>query len=236
MRRLAVIALGVLLALGASAAGQVHAADIAPAEQLIFQDDHLIGVHPPAVLRYRLEETGLEPAARHGELQLTLHARSDGGCCAVAAEERGGETFGPMPPVDEAKSNPVILYFLERDIRQMQTLTGGLSNYFRRLIRLSLADEASVTDTTVLYAGRRVPAREVRVTPYAHDPRVAQFGPLAGKAYVFVMAKDVPGGVFKIHTSVAGNGGKTPPVAETSLTLIEPAVANADGGHVQSGN
>jgi hypothetical protein len=222
--------LSMLLAAGALAlAGPARAEDISRAEQLVFMGDHLSALHPPLSLNYGLEETGPGAHAKPERLRLSLKARDDGGCCAVTAEEEGGTSFGFLAPVDNAKANPVILYFLERDIRQMQAQTGGQSNYFRRLIRLSLVDQATVAETTVRYGGRDVPAEEVRVVPYAHDAHVAAFGPLAQKAYTFVLAKDVPGGVFQIKTAVA------PPGGETVLTLTDSAAARSNGGQVQSG-
>jgi hypothetical protein len=228
--------LPVLLAFGALAASGARAGDISAAERLVFMGNDLEQIRPPVSLRYGLDETGPQANAKGEQLQLTLQARDDGGCCAVAAREVGGETFGPLAPVSDAKANPVILYFLERDIHQMQGQTGGQSNYFRRLIRLSLADEATVKDTTIRYGGRDLAAEEVRVVPYAHDPRVAQFGPLVGKSYVFVLAKAVPGGVFQIRTSTAAPADHASPGADTVLTLIDPAAAQVGGGPVQNGN
>ena len=201
---------------------QSWADDISPAETLLFLDSHLGGVSPPAKLRYRFAEMIKGAPERKSELELSLQAKADGGCCAVTADEAGGPAFVVLPPIEEAKSNPVILYFLERDIRQMQTLTGGQPNYFRRLIRLALAQAAPPRETTVRYRGRDVSAREILVTPYRDDPRRAQYPPLAAKTYRFVLAGDVPGGVFLIGTLVPAEAGSGPPLAQALLTLEEP--------------
>ena len=228
--------LSLLLALGALSAGPARAADdaqggaeVSVAERLMFLQDDLGDLHPPTALRYSFDATLVGSPKKDEQVQLVLQARSDGGCCAVALEE--GAAFGAMPPVGDAKANPIILYFLEHDLREMQGLTGGQSSYFRHLIRLSLAEHASVKDVTVRYAGRDVEAKEVSVVPYETDARMAQLGPLAKKSYAFILAKAVPGGVFQIRTS--GPGGGAPPIPEAVLTLVDPAAPGAVGGPVQ---
>jgi hypothetical protein len=215
---------GLLLAvlaacLPVAAAGRT--ADISQAETLLFLDDHFTAVRPPTRLRYSFRETLQGAPERTSELDLALAAKAGGGCCAVSAEEKGGPAFAVLPSVDEAKANPVILYFLERDIRQMQGLTGGQSGYFRRLIRLSLAEDAKLGDTTVRYRGRELPAREIEVQPYRDDPRRDQYAPLAAKTYRFVLARDVPGGIYQLRTLVPGETAGAPALAQTTLTQAE---------------
>jgi len=203
---------------------QARAADISPAETQLFLDDHLRAVEAPSTLRYAFEETIGGAAPTRAELDLTLTARSDWGCCAVSAEQSGGSAFAVLPSVEEAKANPVILYFLEREIRQMQGMTGGQSSYFRRLIRLALAESAKVGDTTVRYGNRDVPAHEIRIEPYRDDPRRAQYPALAGKAYAFILSSQVAGGVYQIRAVVPGAAEGAQPLAQSLLTLAEERV------------
>jgi hypothetical protein len=250
MRPLALIPLllTALLCGGTAFAAEAQSSEISPAEQLVFLEDHLSGVRAPTVLRYRVEETAPAapkadappprgpqvPAVKPGEqLKLDLKPTAEGGCCAVAAEDVGGEAFGYMPQIESAKANPVVLYFLERDIRRMSAATGGQSAYFRKQIRLALADHATVRDTTVRYGGRQIAAREVRVTPYADDPRRPLLGPLADKGYSFVFAAEAPGGIYQLRTDTPAPAAGAPPVTETVLTLAEPTVAVGPGLSVQ---
>ncbi len=210
-----------LLASCVLVSGQAKAADISPAETQLFLDEHLRVVKPPSTLRYGFEETIGRAAPVRAELELTLTARSDGGCCAVSAEQTGGPAFAVLPTLEDAKANPVILYFLEREIRQMQGMTGGQSSHFRRLIRLALAESAQLRDTTIRYGGRDLPAREIRIEPYRDDPRRFQYPALAGKAYVFVLADQIAGGVYQIRSIVLGSAAGAPPLAQSLLTLAE---------------
>jgi hypothetical protein len=192
----------------------VLASEVSTAERLLFQDAHLHALKPPTSLTYRFTETGPDGARRTDGLELSLKAGPDGQCCAVSARARG-TVFGSLPPEIEATGNPVIFYFLERDVRGMQAVTGGQPNYFRRKVRLALAEAAEVRETTVRFGGKALPAQEIRVRPYRGDPRLAAFGGLAEKSYAFVLAEGVPGGIYLIRTAVAS------PAAETVLTLDE---------------
>ncbi len=254
LRRVPVAALLALSVGAAASAAEVASGEISQAERMVFLDEHLSRTRPPTVLRYSLEERAPEapkpeapapgapaprrvpqlPAPTPGErLKLELKVRSDGGCCAVAAEDVGGQAFGYLPQLDDARSNPVILYFLERDIRQMSAATGGQANYFRKLIRVALADHATVRETTVRYGGRAVAAHEVRVAPYVDDPRRSLYEILSQKAYSFLLAPDVPGGVYQIRAATPAPATGAAPVAETVLTLAEATLAAAPAPSVQ---
>lgn len=211
-----------------AAAWASGAADISSAEKLVFLDPHLKSAHPPAVLHYTLEETAPGAPIRREDLNLALKARPDGTCCATTPLTAQDNSFGPLPPVEDATANPVILYFLEREVRQMQTLTGGQTNYFRRLIRLALAQSAKVSDLTITYAGHPYPAHEVQVTPYVDDPRRAQYAALAGKTYVFDLSPEMPGGVYQLRATVPGAAPGDAAVQESVLTFAD-ASADAAG-------
>lgn len=245
MRRrvLASLLLPSLLCGGAAVAADSPSSEISPAERMVFVDEHFAQTKAPLVLRYRVEETASEPPSetpkeagpprpqvpgvKPGEqLKLDLKPTAEGGCCTVEPEDVGGQAFGYMPSIENAKSNPVLLYFLERDIRRMSAATGGQAAYFRKAIRLALVDRATVRDTTVRYGGREIAAHEVRVSPYVDDPRRAILGPLADKVYSFVLAAAAPGGVYQIRTATPAGAA---PASETVLTLAEPTVAVAGG-------
>jgi hypothetical protein len=207
-----------LLAPLCAAAGE---APVSPAETRLFVEHHLSNVQAPTTLRYALVRSGsLEPSKRD-ELELSLGRASGGGCCAVAAryvaQQQGG--MPALPQIDDARSNPVVLYFLEHDVRDMQRLTGGQANYFRKRIRQALADDATLADTRVRYRGQQVSAVEVRVTPYAGDPMRARYERFAGKQYVFVLADGVPGRVLQVRTLVPGATADATPLLQETLTL-----------------
>ena len=189
---------------------------------MVFVDPQLRNVKPPTTLRYNFARSGsLEPAL-NDDVRIELRARPDGGCCAAEGRFLSGQHAVALPPIDDAQSNPVILFFLEHDVRDMQRRTRGQTAHFRRRIRLALADNARVSDVTVRHAGRDWPAKEVRITPYLDDPARARFERYAGKEYVFVLAPGVPGGVAQLRTRVSGEGpAANAPLIEETITLAE---------------
>lgn len=222
--RRAVIALPAALALlrAAPAHPQEQSAPMSQAETLLFVEPHLRNIKPPQTLRYRYERSGTLDAALQDDVQVELRKRAGGGCCSAQGRFLSGERALALPEIDDAQSNPVILYFLEHDVREMQRRTGGQQAHFRRRIRLALADSARVSDTSFTHGGRSWPAKEVRVTPYAADPSRNRFERFAMKEYVFVLAPGVPGSVAQIRTRVPGQGAAdAAPLLEETVTLAE---------------
>ena len=211
------VATGVALAVSLAAWAQ-ESSPISPAERRLFVDDHLSSLHAPTTLRYAFVKTGTLEPGRRDELSIVLRPGGDGRCC-VASGGFAGEQEAPLPQIEDAKANPVVLHFLERDVREMRRLTGGQPTYFRKRLRLSLADAATLQDTTVRYRGQTLPAVEVRVTPYADDPMRTRYERFAAKQYVFVLAAGVPGGVVELRSSVPGPTTDGTPLLQETLTL-----------------
>jgi hypothetical protein len=187
-------------------------APISAAEQMLFVDPHLRSIKPPQTLVYRLQEPGVQGSAR-----LDLSARADGKCCRAQARFDPADGSPPLPNVDDAQSNPVLLFFLEREVRGLQQRTKGQSAHFRRRIRVALADSATVAATTVRWRGADVPATMVSVAPFANDPYRARFEAEALTTYTFVLSAAVPGTVVQMRAISAPN--KPASAVERTLTI-----------------
>ena len=195
----------------AGAAAPVRAADegakdFSPAERALFMTDQFAKLRAPLTLRYQFRRSGsLEPAFTD-QVAIALTARAGGACCDATGQFLSGERKVELPAVEGAKGNPVTLFFLERDVREMQRLTKGQSNYFRKRIRMAIYQGAKERAVSVRYRGKSVAAREFTVDPYLDDPNRPRFEQLAGKRYVFTLSDAVPGGVYAIRTRVATAG------------------------------
>jgi hypothetical protein len=226
---LAATLLGALPLYAAEEASRVAGSGpVSAAEQRIFLAPHLQGLQPGTVLRYAFTHGGSLESGYDGALELQLRAGANGRCCDASASFPEAQGPRPMPPVEGASANPVILYFLEHDLREMQRLTRGQINHFRRRIRLALAEDARSDDTRVRYQGRELPAQRLQVSPYLDDPMRNRFEQYAAKRYEFVLA-DVPGGVVQLRTLLPGTQPGSPPQLEETLTLegAELGAANA---------
>jgi hypothetical protein len=206
-------------ALAASAGPPPEAATapgLSPAERLVFTQPHLANVEAPRVLRYRYVRDGGGEARLEDDVAMSLTRSPDGGCCTVRGAYLTGERALALPDVDGARANPVVLYFLEQQVRELQRRTGGGANHFRQRIRLALANDATVSETTVRWNGREQPARMVRIAPYTDDPHRPKFERDALTEYRFVLADAVPGGVWELRASLPGAGAGV-----QTLTLLD---------------
>lgn len=205
----------------AFAFGSAGAQQISPAETLLFETDHLARLSAPAALVYAFEKaSNTEPRYRD---EVRLDVSGDKGRKRVAVHFLSGEHKHEVAPLDEAHGNPVLLGFLERDIAEMKRLTGGSTSYFRKRIRMALADAAQVTTQTITYQGKPLQAKTVRIQPYLNDPLHARFEKYVHKTYTFVLSDRVPGGVYQLRTSL-GNSGAAGPAAGTAAHGAPAAV------------
>jgi hypothetical protein len=202
----------------------VAAEDYSRAERAIFMSKHLDNVRPPATLHYRYVKSGTMETGFEDRITLKLTARGDRSCCTANAEFLSGARRLALPEVESAEGNPVLLYFLERDIREMSRLTRGQSNYFRKRIRMAIYQTAEMRELTLPFRGKQVLARQFTVAPYVDDPLRERFAKLVGKRYTFTLSESVPGGVYAVATQVDAEGGAAPLwIEEMTLEGAEPA-------------
>jgi hypothetical protein len=219
------VALATTLSLGVSVGQAADPSEYSQAEKLVFVEPHLANVKTPTSLRYTFVKSGSLEDGFKDEVRLDVTPKK-GGQSAVKGSFLSQERRETMPEVEDAQSNPAILYFLEHDIRDMERLTKGKSAYFRKRIRMAMVDGATIRDTTVQYGGRALPAKEVALSPYETDPMRNRFEKYALKRYVFVLAA-VPGGLYQIRTTLPGALPSDTPMLEETMTLAstEPATA-----------
>lgn len=208
-----------LAALALLANAPLHAADdFSPAERELFMSPQLANVKPPATLRYTYVKRGSMEPGFEDEVRLLLKARADRSCCLASAEFLTGARRLALPEIEDAAGNPIVMYFLERDIREMNRLTKGQSNYFRKRIKLAVYQGAEIRELTLPYAGKSVAARQITIAPYLDDPLRERFKNLWNKRYVFTLADAVPGGVYAMSASAIGETG-APPLIEEELVI-----------------
>lgn len=191
------------------------AEDFSPAERALFMTPQLANVKLPTTLRYRFQKAGSLEAGFADDVLLRLKAGPDRQCCSADVDFLTGARKLSLPAVDSAEGNPVVLYFLERDIREMNRLTKGQAAYFRKRIRMAVYQGATIAEMSLPYAGKAVAARQIVVSPYLDDPLRNRFENLAGKRYRFTLSDAVPGGVYAISTEIDGPKPDAPVLLET---------------------
>jgi hypothetical protein len=199
--------IGTVAALGGPAAAWAQARSApSAAEQALFSEAHFTALQPPAQLVYRYERRvpGKPDAGFTDTVTLHLTPTAVGRCCAVRGEFLSGARQLALPELDDAAANPVTMYFLEREVRELQRETRGQAAHFRRRIRLALAAAPPPRPVTVHHQGRELPAREIEIAPYVDDPLRARFERQAQRRYRFVLAAELPGVVWRLQTEQLG--------------------------------
>ncbi len=188
---------------------------ISPAEQRLFLEHHLSNAAQVATLRYTLRHGGTLEAPFSDEVKVKLGKAA--GARPSQVEFLYGERALKLPDIEAAQANPVILGFLERDVREMQRLTKGQANYFRKRVRMALAESATVDQVDIEYSGKTIPAWRIRITPYQDDPLKPRFARYANKTYSFTLSDTIPGWVVEMRTVTQGSSAA--PLIEEVLSF-----------------
>jgi hypothetical protein len=196
---------------------------ISEAEQWLFTAEHLKNAPAGSVLRYAYDRTGRLYPAVTDEVRVRLSPSASGEGKQVHVDYLSTTRGLSLPDIEQARSNPVILFFLERDVREMQKMTGGQAAYFRKRVRLALAEQARVQPVEIEYAGRRISAHEVTVRPFDQDPMRKRFETYADKTYAFILSEEVPGMVYEMRSVMRERRAGDAP-DDTVAPLIEERV------------
>ncbi len=217
-----VLTIAVFGAAGTRSASAAEPAEstVSAAEQKVFVDDHLGGVGGVQSLRYRFRRTGSLDKPFDDTVTMTIRSTAPSHR-AVQVAYLTGERKVSLPEIDDAKANPVILYFLEQDVRDMHRHLGGSENYFRRRIRLALADGAEINRTSIAVDGRPVEATEIVIRPFVGDPLKARLGAYENKTYAFALSDRVPGQVIRLRSRVVAGTVPSGDGASGSQPLLE---------------
>ena len=189
--------------------------NISPAERLIFTTDHLHGIAQQTELDYALLSS--DPPAHGADIVKVLVVSPDN----AKGDAQVSDHSGAVPlPNGGLQCNPVIIYFLERDIAEMEHLTGGQRRYFQQRLRLALAAGPRIETVTSQIGGKSVKAQQIVVQPYLGDPNAERFAQFTGKRYTFLIADTVPGQVALIRTDVpAANNDFAHPLHSQTLSF-----------------
>ncbi|HSC98385.1 MAG TPA: hypothetical protein VLI21_05760 [Casimicrobiaceae bacterium] len=198
--------------LGAPAAAAATPDQFSEAEKRLFVDDQL-GNLPAraAMLEYSFTKRGsLEPAVDDRAV-MQVGAPEKSGGRSVHVDFLSNAQHVQLPDVNDATGNPIILFFLERDVREMHRLTGGSISYYRKLIRMALAEGAQVQPVTAAVDAGPISATEIRIEPYRDDPARPRYERFANKRYRFTLAHDVPGKVVEMRSDMFAPTAGDPP-------------------------
>ncbi len=178
--------------------------EFSDAENRIFIDDHLAKLPARATIDYAYSKRGSLEAPADDRARLIVGPPAGSGR-PVQVEYLSGANRIELPEITAAHGNPIILYFLERELREMHRLTGGSMNYYRTRIRMALAEGAQIEPVTVDTRVGRVRATRIRIAPYRDDPARSRYERFAEKRYAFTLSDAVPGKVVELRSELSSS-------------------------------
>jgi hypothetical protein len=220
---------GIVAAFAAVVAVAARAADPPPlsaAQVALFDTNHLGNVTRPEVLEYTFVREG-DGGFTDRVLERIERIHPDGSKYA-GFDYLSGARHLDYPAVDDFNGNPLIMLFLESDVREMRDHIGMPAAYFRNRIRAAFLDKAEVADTNVNVGGTNEKARRITLRPFADDPRLAGLPPIRDKTYTFVIAEAVPGMIVELSAETPADVADGVPPLGVRLTFAaaKPEEAN----------
>ena len=197
------------------------------AQTELFRTPHLANVRQPSALLYDFTRHG--PVSFTDRVTVQVRAARADGTRDVAFEFLTGERNERHPPVEGFSGNPVLMIFLEHDVRTLKESIGVSTTYWRNRLRDALLQSATVEDMTATVDGRTVPARKVSVRPFEGEDRLRRVPPVRDKLYTFVLADAVPGGIVEIRTDMPADAGLGVPAAGESLVFNRTLAQDVPG-------
>jgi hypothetical protein len=188
------------------------------AERLLFTEDHFKMLTAATRLDYEYRKRGSLEEEFTDRVQVAVAAKARTGGRSVKVEFLSGSRKMELPEVKDAEGNPLVLYFLEREVREMNRLTGGSVNYYRKRIRMAFAEGAQVKPAVLTVDAKQIKAREIHIAPYRDDPARPRYEKFAEKTFVLAMSDQVPGGIVELRSELlppVASGDPKPLVAES---------------------
>ncbi|MEN0073827.1 MAG: hypothetical protein AAGC69_05555 [Paracraurococcus sp.] len=196
---------------------------LSPAQRLLFETPHLAGLHAPLRLDYDFlrEEAGRAPV--RDTIRLAVRESQDAGRFDVEPEFLTGPRAMHYPVARGFRGNPLLLFTLDRDARELSAATGGSTVWFRTRIRQAFVDAATVQRITLPFEGHEVPATEVLLQPFGGEPRARRYQAMR---FRFVLAEAVPGWIQSIGSEVPAGDDHPAVREEIAFAQAEPMEAS----------
>ena len=179
--------------------------EITEPEKLLFLKNHVDNLPSSTVLSYKYQGEGETVKTRSKKIELSFE-KTDSGTVVTGFTEIG-KTKKPIEKIANAVSNPVILEYLEADIVEMQKLTKGQPNYFRKRIRAALAEGPEIFREKQTFNGESIEVLTFSIEPYAKDPLRFESGRskyrrYSKKKYTFYLSENIPGHILGIDYEI----------------------------------
>lgn len=191
--------------------------EVNQAQRLVFMNDGMRNVPVGGVLEYGFSSGGKDRESFADRVLVKVSRVGEDGRRDMEFDFLTGERHLDFHPATAYLGNPVSIHFLERDISELAKETGGDIAYFRNRVRRAFT-HPEIRPVKIPLDGKELNGVSVSVTPFVDDPNKERFPAYANKRYDFLFSEQVPGGLYRIRTTVPGTSDQGP-VIEEDLTF-----------------
>ncbi|MBV9758143.1 MAG: hypothetical protein JO047_13910, partial [Alphaproteobacteria bacterium] len=184
----------------------------------LFSTPHLASISRPETLTYSYRQEGT--GGFTDQILVHIVAVNPDHTKEVSFDFLTGDRRVFFPGVDHFSGNPLLMLFLENDVREMRDQTGIAANYYRNRIRQAFVDRAQVASVTFTIDGKSVAAQRITVQPFADDQRLDRMPEVKGKTYSFVLADQVPGALAELSAEEPANPETGSGVLRERITFV----------------
>ena len=222
-----VLSLSAPSAFAQNAAQTTEPEPLSEAEKLVWRDNQLGNISKAGKLIYAFKKEGALETGFSDTIELTISEVKPDGMKNAALRVFSGPRERRIEPNPNTNANPLAEVFLERDIHEMERVTEGKWPFFQNKIKKALARQAEIKDVEIEFKGKKLKGKQIRITPFAGDPKSTLMGAYAKKHYEFQFCDAIPGNLFMIRSEVPaeskdGKAAAKPAMAETlSLKSVE---------------
>jgi hypothetical protein len=188
------------------------------AQIALFRTPHLDNVTRPTTLEYDYRHDAAQDDSFVDTVKMTVTEISPDGGKSVTFEYLTGSHARSFQDLTNFRGNPLIMIFLEDDVRRMKEELGGGGVYMRNRIRHAFYDRGQTQPVTFELNGRKISGTQVTIAPFVGDKNRERLGDNEHKTYEFVVSPDVPGGIYRIRSTVPSSSAAAKPLAQDTLT------------------
>ncbi len=194
------------------------------AENILWFADHFSTVEKPVSIYYEFEKTGSYEEGFTDTVYLKILELNEDGTKNAKLDffTADRKQVVTRDNVTNIRGNPVIGIFMQGDVYEMNRITDGHWRHFQKQIKISLREDAKVEPIKFTFNGKEYNGDKIHFMPYLDDPHRRDYERFSEKYYEFIMAEELPGGIYQIKTVIPDTGKENaePLVLET-LKLVD---------------
>ena len=153
------------------------------------------------------------------ELRLQITKTSDKGARDIALYVFTGDAARDVQNWPDLSTNPLLLWYLDRSVTQLSTLSGAEKMYLKGRIRSTFDEQGKVEAIKVEYDGKQVDAYRITITPFKGDPFASKMEGYDHSYLSFVVSDAVPG-YFVNMAATYESPRRGTPMIEEHLVLV----------------